>query len=167
MLAGRWRERASGASETRTNRGDFVQDASPTPFLFPAFVRRRVWTTLLAVAVVAAGLSARALLDGALANFLGVALWSVLVYVGILWVRPDTRPLPAALLCTAIGLAVEIAQLTPGPAALGEIHRGFHLVFGSRFDVRDLPAYPAGAAIAALAHAFVRAGRGSRSPLAS
>jgi len=119
-----------------------------------AFVRRRVGTTVLGLGVIGAGLLARATLEGAFANFLGVALWSVLVYVAVVWVRPSVRPLSAALVCTGIGLAVELAQLTPGPAALGEVHRGFHLVFGSSFDVRDLPAYPAGAAAAALLHAW-------------
>jgi len=118
----------------------------------PEAIRIRLPPVLAAPFVLVVGLAARFGLSGELADFLGVALWTVMVYVVIVFVHPKIAPLQAGLLAAAIGIAVELAQLTPYPAALAERISIFHLIFGSSYDPGDLPAYPAGAALAALVH---------------
>ncbi len=119
----------------------------------PIFAR-----VLLAALIVAAGLAARAFLDGPIAKYSGVALYAALIYaiVSIAW--PTARPRQLFAVSLAFCFAIELFQLTPIPARLAEIHRAFALVFGTTFHWPDLIAYAAGAAVAAVAHnALVRA----------
>ena len=100
----------------------------------------------------ALGLGSRALLSGWIAKYLGVALWATLVYFIIVWIAPAIAVRRAFFLCVAISFAVELAQLTPLPTALYQLHPLFALIFGTTFNAPDLPAYVVGAAIGALAH---------------
>lgn len=106
--------------------------------------------------LIAVGMAARFGLGGALANLLGVALWSALVYVLILIVAPDARPSRVGPLCCGIGWAVECFQLTPIPLALARVSVLFRLALGTHFDAWDLPAYALGALGGAAAHALLR-----------
>ncbi|MFC7650230.1 DUF2809 domain-containing protein [Streptosporangium lutulentum] len=55
----------------------------------------------------------------------------------------------------AFSWVVELAQLTPLPAALSEASVVARLVLGSTFGAADLLAYAAGAVLAASAHALL------------
>ena len=119
-------------------------------------IRPRIPMAVSVPFVIGIGLFARYGLSGGIANFLGVALWSVLVYILIVFVKPDLAPLKAGLLCLVISWVVEFSQLTPAPAYLvNNVHRVFQLVFGSSFDVWDLPAYAAGVAAATGVHTLL------------
>ncbi|WP_196443362.1 DUF2809 domain-containing protein [Planomonospora sp. ID67723] len=122
----------------------------------PPALRTRLPAALVAVVTVAAGLTLRAVADGWFAKYGGDALYTVLVYTLVVLVRPGVAPVRAAAGAVALSWAVELAQLTPVPAALSEASVLARLVLGSTFGAMDLVAYAAGAALAAAAHALVR-----------
>ncbi|MEV7012647.1 DUF2809 domain-containing protein [Streptosporangium sp. NPDC051022] len=130
----------------------------PEPLLtrLPPAVRDRLPAASAAVATVAAGLTVRAVTGGWFAKYAGDALYTVLVYALVLFVRPRLSPGLAAAWALAVSWTIEFAQLTPVPAALSEASVLARLVFGSTFGVGDLAAYAAGAALAAAAHALAR-----------
>lgn len=115
-------------------------------------IRARVPWTFAGVLILVLGLGVRAVLSGWVAKYLGVALWSTLVYQLIVWVSPKIRIRTALSLCIAISFAVELLQLTPGPMWLYGVHPAFALVFGTTFNAPDLPAYVAGSALGAAVH---------------
>ncbi len=115
-------------------------------------LKARLVLATLSGATIAAGLAARALLDGPLAKYLGVALWATLVYWLVLLARPGMSVRAAAIVTLAISWAVEFAQLTPVPAWLSSQHIILRLIFGTTFHPPDLPALLAGVALAAAAH---------------
>jgi hypothetical protein len=112
------------------------------------FLRTRVIALVAVPVVIACGLGARAVLSGLLAKIAGDALYTVLVYVVVLLVRPTTRPSRASAIALAVSFAVELAQLTPYPAWLSSKHVLLRLVFGSTFGFVDLAGYVVGAAFA-------------------
>ncbi|MBI2894626.1 MAG: DUF2809 domain-containing protein [Deltaproteobacteria bacterium] len=114
---------------------------------------------LAAVATLCAGLAARALLGGLAAKVLGVALWATLVYALVLLIAPRTSIRRAAAVAIGASFAVEIAQLTPGPAWLSSKHVVLRLIFGTTFSAWDLPMYVAGVLFAAALHALGRSRR--------
>ena len=119
-------------------------------------VRRRAGATAAAFVTLAAGLGARAFLDGAPAKILGVALWATLVYWLVACGAPSGRPVRVALLTLAISWAVELAQLTSVPAALSARHVLLRMIFGTTFSAWDLPMYAGGVALGAVAHRLAR-----------
>ncbi|MDP9841684.1 DUF2809 domain-containing protein [Streptosporangium lutulentum] len=118
-------------------------------------LRTRLLAALLAVVTVLAGLSVRALTGGWFGKYAGDALYTVLVYVLIVLVWPRVSPFRAAAGALAFSWVVELAQLTPLPAALSEASVVARLVLGSTFGAADLLAYAAGAVLAASAHALL------------
>ncbi|MER5420189.1 DUF2809 domain-containing protein [Streptosporangium roseum] len=130
--------------------------------LSPA-LRARLPAALAAVATVAAGLTVRAVTGGWFGKYAGDALYTVLVHTLIVLVLPRVPPVRAAVGALAFSWAVELAQLTPVPAALSEASVLARLVLGSTFGAADLVAYAAGAVLAATAHALVRRGPSRRS----
>lgn len=112
-----------------------------------------------AAAVIAAGLMARQL-PGTAGDAAGGILYAVLVYLLLaLAALPFGRPAKALPLAGAAFLAcalVELFQLTPWPARLGEAWAPLHLVFGSTFNAWDFPAYAAGAVLAGTADTVLR-----------
>ncbi|GGS69606.1 hypothetical protein GCM10010156_30470 [Planobispora rosea] len=122
----------------------------------PPALRSRIPAALAALATVAAGLSLRAATDGWLGKYGGDALYTVLIYTLIVFVRPRVTPVRAAAGALAFSWAVEFAQLTPLPAALSEASTLARLVLGSTFGAADLVAYAAGAVLAAVAHLPLR-----------
>lgn len=115
-------------------------------------LQRRGTAAAGAVLTLLAGLGARAFLSGAPAKILGVALWATLVYCLVAFVAPSWRPRRVAILALAISWAVELAQLTPGPAALSARHALLRMIFGTTFSAWDLPMYAGGVALGALVH---------------
>ncbi|MEU4832205.1 DUF2809 domain-containing protein [Streptosporangium sp. NPDC023615] len=126
----------------------------------PPALRARLPAALAAALTVAAGLTVRAVAGGWFGAYAGDALYTVLVHALIVFVRPPVTPVRAALGALAFSWAVELAQLTPVPAALSETSVVARLVLGSTFGAGDLVAYAAGAALAATAHTLLVRGRG-------
>lgn len=118
--------------------------------------RARIAPTVAAPVTVAAGLGVRAVLDGPVANVAGVALWTVLVAVILVWLRPRMRPRSVLGWSLAIGVGVELLQLTGLPLRLYRIHPLFALVLGTSFQLEDLPGYLLGAALGATLQAIHR-----------
>lgn len=94
--------------------------------------------------VIALGLLGRAVLSGAPAKYLGVALWAMSVYFLLLVISPRMRPVHALLGCLVISWGVELAQLTDVPRRLSSIHPMLRLVFGEVYNPADLVALAAG-----------------------
>ena len=113
-------------------------------------LRRALALGAAAAAVISCGLGARGL-PGIVGDATGGILYAVLMYLllalGALVLR-TTRVGPAQLAGAAVVLCalVELFQLTPWPARLGEAWPPLHLVLGSTFNAWDLAAYVAGAA---------------------
>ncbi|WP_051751902.1 DUF2809 domain-containing protein [Streptosporangium amethystogenes] len=128
----------------------------------PPALRTRLLVALAAALTVAAGLTVRAVTGGWFGKYAGDALYTVLVYTLIVLVWPRIAPARAALGALVFSWAVELAQLTPVPAALSEVSVVARLVLGSTFGAADLVAYAAGAALAASVHALLRRRREHR-----
>lgn len=119
-----------------------------------AFLRARIAPGVLLVATIAAGLAVRAspAVPAPVAKYAGVALWSLAVYACVLLCRPPLTVARASLIALALSFAVELAQLTPGPAYLSSKHVLLRLIFGADFGAWDLPAYAGGVLLGALLH---------------
>jgi hypothetical protein len=89
---------------------------------------------------------------GEAGGYLGDALYAALVYLLFLFARPAGAPAVLWGAATAACWLVEAAQLTPWPAELAAHSVLARLVLGTTFNAGDLPAYAAGAAIAAVLH---------------
>ncbi|MER5623437.1 DUF2809 domain-containing protein [Streptosporangium sp. NPDC002544] len=122
----------------------------------PPALHTRLLAALAAALTIAAGLTVRAVTGGWFGKYAGDALYTVLVYALIVLVWPRITPVRAALGALAFSWAVELAQLTPVPAALSEVSVVARLVLGSTFGAADLVAYAAGAALVASAHTLLR-----------
>lgn len=124
--------------------------------------RRRAGALVAAAAAIAAGLAIRRFLPwGFWSKYLGVALWAVVVYALLVFIRPRIRLTHCAALALLISWSVELAQLTPVPGWLSAQHPLLRLVFGADFGAADLPAYAAGVLTAAMLHAFTCSGPAS------
>ncbi|GAA3161269.1 hypothetical protein GCM10010466_60250 [Planomonospora alba] len=133
----------------------------------PDALRSRLPAALAAVTTVAAGLTLRAAADGWFAEYGGDALYTVLVHALVVTALPRVAPVRAAAGALAFSWAVELAQLTPVPAALAEVSVAARLVLGSTFGAADLAAYAAGAAAAGTVHALLRRRTPAGAPLAT
>ena len=116
--------------------------------------RRRLALGLAAVVVVAVGLATRR--DGLVWDLVGSALYAALVHVLLALVAPRARSALVGLVAFAVCVVVELAQLTPVPAALAAAFPPAALVLGTTFAAQDLPAYAVGAALAATADHVLR-----------
>lgn len=116
-------------------------------------MRNRVTYALLALAVVAAGLTWRSgviPLGPSLSNYGGDAWWALMVFVGMGFLFPRNPTLTNAALAIGFSWAVEFSQIHHAPwiDALRETIPG-KLVLGSTFNPIDLAAYAVGIAIGA------------------
>lgn len=117
----------------------------------------RAGLLLITLLTIAAGLGARAILSGLPAKLAGDALYTVLVYVLVLLVRPGTEVRRAFVIALGVSFAIELFQLTPYPAWLSSKHVILRLIFGTTFGFVDLAGYVIGACGAALVHRRARA----------
>jgi hypothetical protein len=122
-------------------------------------LRPRLGAAVATVVVLALGLGARKLLVGWPAKVAGVALYATMVYALILVFAPRLRVGRALALCVGLCFAIELLQLTPGPAYLAGRHVLFRLALGATFSAWDLPMYVGGALLGAAAHAAVTRAR--------
>lgn len=106
-----------------------------------------------AVAVLA-GLAARfALPRGTVADIAGDALYAVLVYLFVVFLRPRMRPLAAATIAGSVCVAIELFQLTGLPRAWAAAFPPIALALGTGFDARDIVVYVGAALVATLVDA--------------
>jgi hypothetical protein len=122
-------------------------------------LRPRVLPALAALVTLGLGLGSRALLIGLPAKVLGVAFYATLVYALVVLVAPGVRVGRALVIAIGLCWAIELAQLTPGPAHLSAQHFLLRLVFGATFSVWDLVTYVPGALLGAAVHMAARRGR--------
>jgi hypothetical protein len=120
----------------------------------PLWLRARSRYVALAAGTIVVGLTVHlrgSFLPPAVRDGLGDALWAAMVTWGIAAIAPSIRRPWRATLAVAICFGVEFSQLVHLPA-LDAIRRttAGHLVLGSGFDPRDLPAYVAGVIAAVL-----------------
>ncbi len=113
--------------------------------------RIRTLTAIAAILTIAAGLAVRKWLPwGFWSKYSGVALWSMLVYVLVVFVRPRINVIRAAVITLFISWAVEFLQLTPVSGWLSSQHPVLRLIFGEHFSFSDLPAYAVGVLVASI-----------------
>jgi hypothetical protein len=116
--------------------------------------RRRLAYIALALATIAIGLLLHLTnppLRTAARDVLGDALWAMMIVWWVGALVPDARLSVRSACALVVCLAVELSQLHHAPML--DAFRGTtigHLVLGSDFDPRDLLAYAAGVAVAAL-----------------
>jgi hypothetical protein len=120
------------------------------------FLRARLAALLAVPLTVASGLGSRKFFDGLLAKVAGDALYTVLIYVLVVVVRPDVRLSRAFAIALGVSFAVEFFQLTPYPAWLSSKHVILRLIFGTTFGFVDLAGYVVGALFAIAVHAVAR-----------
>ena len=137
-----------------------MSPAEPTQQSAPPVVAQpsdRVLAAVFAEITLVVGVVARSgTLPPAVAKPVGVALWCALVYWLVVFARPRLSPLRVCLVAIAAGWAVELLQLTPGPARLAAAFPPSRWVLGRAFHASDLAAYVVGAVLAAAVHAAWR-----------
>ncbi|MFI6481639.1 DUF2809 domain-containing protein [Nonomuraea sp. NPDC050663] len=107
----------------------------------------RLRLAVAAMITIAAGLATRKFTGW---PYLGDALYTVLIYLLVLLVRPSLKPLWAALIAIGASWLIEFAQLAGIPPLLQPL-------LGSTFNAPDLFWYTAGGLAAWLAHEKGRA----------
>jgi hypothetical protein len=80
----------------------------------------------------------------------------VLIYLLMAAVAPRIPSVLIAAAALAVCTAVELLQLSPLPAALGEIFPPARMVFGTTFAMLDLVSYGTGVLVAGLLDAVLR-----------
>ena len=100
------------------------------------------------------------------ADLAGGALYAVLVHLLVLLAAPRVRVPVASATALGVCTAVELAQLTALPAAVGAVWPPAAYVLGSTFVATDLLAYAAGVAVVTVVDVLAphRPGHGGGSP---
>lgn len=115
----------------------------------------------MGAALIVVGLAVARGMDGAVAAFLGDALYAALIVVAIAFLAPRAPARLVTLVAFAFCAAVELFQLTGVPAALADAVPAVALVLGTTFQWSDLLAYAIGAIAAGAVHAVSRRAAGS------
>lgn len=115
-----------------------------------AYRRSRAWLALGIVLVIAAGLASRAYpsrFPAAFGSHTGDALWALMVFLGIAFIKPAMPAVRLAGAALALAWVIEASQLYQAPwlNALRASTPG-HLVLGTGFQWLDLLAYAIGIA---------------------
>lgn len=110
--------------------------------------RRALIAAALVIPIVVIGLGARFLGAGLLADLSGGILYAALIYVLLVFVRPDASRISTAGLALGFCVAVELLQISSLPATLGAAFPPIRLVLGSTFVPLDLLAYLLGVLVA-------------------
>ncbi|TFC01589.1 DUF2809 domain-containing protein [Cryobacterium adonitolivorans] len=108
------------------------------------FRKRRLLLTATAGLIVVTGLLVHFSTTGIVGDFVGDALYAVLVYLvlSVVFVRrPSWQVAVAAILLCA---ALEVFQLTGLPTSLTELFAPFRYLLGTTFNALDLVAYAVG-----------------------
>ena len=112
--------------------------------------RRRFALALGVLAVIGLGLASRkypSLFPALLGSYTGDALWALMVFLGIAFIKPDMGAPRVAGAALAFSWLIEASQLYQAPwiNAIRATTPG-HLVLGTGFQWLDLAAYAAGIA---------------------
>lgn len=111
---------------------------------------RRLTLAVLAAATVGIGLIVHRVVDGAVGDITGDALYAVLIYLLVAFFAARWSRLAVACVAFVVCAGVEVLQLTGLPREWATAFPPIRLVLGSGFDVRDLAVYAAAVAAAAL-----------------
>ena len=113
------------------------------------FRNRRLRLAGIGGLIVATGLLVHFLTQGSVSDFVGDALYAVLVYlvVSIVVVRRPT--LQVAVVAILLCVALEVFQLTGVPSSLAEDFAPVRYLLGTTFNALDLVAYVVGVLAAA------------------
>jgi hypothetical protein len=116
--------------------------------------RSRLLLFLGCVAVIVLGMASRRLpilFPAVLGKYPGDALWALMVFIGLAFLRPRASTLRLSLLAFAISCAVEFSQIYQAPWINAIRHTTIgHLVLGSVFSWIDMAAYAIGVSLGAL-----------------
>ncbi|MFF9562942.1 DUF2809 domain-containing protein [Leifsonia sp. NPDC014704] len=124
-------------------------------------MRRRIALAGAGLALVVVGLAVARGMDGAVAAFVGDALYAALIVVVIAFLAPRASAVTVAVAAFAVCAAVELFQLTGLPRALAGTVPAVALVLGTTFQWTDLVAYAIGAMLAGAVDAVSRRAAGS------
>jgi hypothetical protein len=116
--------------------------------------RNRIWLALAVLVVIGVGLASRrfpAVFPAAFGSYTGDALWALMVFLGIAFLRPAMSGARVACAALVFSYLIEIAQLYQAPwiNAIRATTFG-HLVLGTGFQWLDLLAYAIGIAMGLL-----------------
>lgn len=115
--------------------------------------RMRILAGVAGIVTIATGVAVRHWLpSGFWSKYSGVALWALVLYALVVFVRPGASVSRCALVALLISWAVEFAQITPVPGWLSSKHPLLRMVFGEFFSFKDLPAYAVGVLLGAVMH---------------
>lgn len=117
--------------------------------------RSRTRVLLAALAVIVAGLASRNL-PGLLGDATAGILYAALLYLVIAFLAPASRAIAAMAVAAALGIVIELFQLTGIPADLMRLWPPLRYVFGSTFVLSDLAWAVIGAALGALSDRLTR-----------
>lgn len=116
--------------------------------IFGKRFRRRPQLAITIGLVVVAGLASRSypfLFPPRFGKYPGDALWALMIFLGIAFLRPGIHPGRLAFLALTVCWLVEFSQLYQAPWINSMRATGLgHLVLGSAFDGLDLCAYAIG-----------------------
>lgn len=112
--------------------------------------RNRIWLALAVLVVICVGLASRrfpAVFPAAFGSHTGDALWALMVFLGIAFIRPAMSGPRVACAALVFSYLIEVAQLYQAPwiNAIRATTFG-HLVLGTGFQWLDLLAYAIGIA---------------------
>lgn len=116
--------------------------------------RRRITLAVLAAATVGLGLLSRSLTHGTFGDIAGDALYAVLIYLLVVFVRPRARLWQSAIAAFVICGGIELFQLTGLPRAWAAEFAPVALVLGTGFDARDILVYAIAVATASVLDAL-------------
>lgn len=122
-------------------RGDFEADQGARHL---GIRNRRLKLAAIGGLIVATGLVVHFLTEGIVGDFVGDALYAVLVYlvVSIVAVRRPSRQV--AIVAILICVAIELLQFTGVPNSLAELFTPMRYLLGTTFNALDLVAYVVG-----------------------
>lgn len=122
--------------------------------------RSRLRLLVCIVGVIALGLASRkfpSLFPAIFGKYPGDALWALMVFVGLAFVKPQASTARLAVFSFAISCAIELSQLYQAPWLNAIRHTTIgHLALGSTFSWFDIAAYTVGVLVGALADAGVQ-----------
>lgn len=106
------------------------------------------------VAVILLGMASRrypSLFPAVLGKYPGDALWALMVFIGVAFIRPRAGTMQLSAWAFAISCADEFSQLYQAPWINAVRHTTIgHLVLGSRFSWIDMVAYAVGVLMGAI-----------------
>lgn len=116
--------------------------------------RSRLLLFLGCIAVIVLGMASRKfpfLFPAVLGKYPGDALWALMVFIGLAFIRPRASTARLSILAFAVSCADEFSQIYQAPWINAIRHTTIgHLVLGSTFSWFDMVAYAVGVLIGAI-----------------